>query len=448
MAAKRIDIYVSTEDEKLKKVDSSVVKVLNKSKIDSSKHQLLVDETKTYQKIDGCGASFTDASAYLVNQVLDEEAKTKFMNQLFDENEGIGLSFIRNPMGSSDFARDFYSFNDLPKGEEDFKLERFSIEHDTKDVIPLTKWALKINPKLKVMATPWSPPGWMKTSGSMIGGTLRYLCYDTYAEYFAKYIKEYASHGIHIDYLSVQNEPDYSPGHYPGMKMTPVEQAYFIKYHLAPNFKKHKIDTKILCYDHNWDYFEYPQTVLTVANKEIAGVAWHVYGGDVKSQSYIHDLFPDKEVHFSESSGGEWVHNPLSSMMLTGINVFRNWSKSYVLWNIALDENNGPFVPGFGKSICHGLVTIDQTTKKVIFNRPDYFVLGHFSKVARPSATRIDSSYDEKVQSVAFKNEDGSIALVYSNNSDEDLNVQILLNDEIYELSSKNHSHTSIRFYF
>ena len=159
------------------------------------------------------------------------------MNKLFDPKLGIGLSFIRNPMGASDFARDFYSYNDLNKGETDFELKKFSIKHDEEDVIPLTKWAKKINPEIKLMATPWSPPGWMKTSDSMIGGALKEECYDVYANYFVKFLQEYQNKDLEIDYISVQNAPDYSPGHYPGMKMTPIE-VNFIKNHLYPALKE------------------------------------------------------------------------------------------------------------------------------------------------------------------------------------------------------------------
>jgi len=438
---KKVDVYVSKNDNLLKQVNDVTS---FDSTIDGNSYQLKIDLSKEYQTIDGCGASFTDSSAYLVNQVLNEADRKDFMMKLFDVNEGIGLSFIRNPMGASDFARDFYTYNDLNKKEEDFDLKKFSIAHDEKDIIPLTRWAKEINPEIKLMATPWSPPGWMKTSDSTIGGSLRYKCYDVYANYFVKFIKEYEKHGLDIDYISVQNEPDYSPGHYPGMKMTPVEQAHFIKYHLYPAFKNNNLKTKILCYDHNWDYYEYPEAVLKLANDEVDGIAWHVYGGHVSSQSKLHELYPTKEVHFSESSGGEWVHNPLSSMIKTGIDVFRNWSRSYVLWNIALDENNGPFVPGFGKSTCHGLVTISQSEKKVIFNRVDYFVLGHFSKVARPNAVRVDSNYDDVIQSVAFKNKDGSIGLIFSNNNVYDVKMQIIINDEIINYVAPRLSHTSM----
>ncbi|QAY66968.1 glycoside hydrolase family 30 protein [Paenibacillus protaetiae] len=391
---------------------------------------ITVDDSVTYQEMDGFGASFTDSSAYLINQVLEPEQRAGLMRKLFDAEDGIGLSVLRNPMGASDYARDFYSYNDLPDGQTDEQLEGFSIAHDEEDIIPLLQEAVRLNPDVKLMGSPWSPPGWMKTSGSMIGGELEPRYYASYANYFVRYIQSYAAHGLPVYAVTPQNEALYSPVHYPGMIFPPEAQAEFVRDYLKPSFVRNGIGTKILCYDHNWDKPEYPLTVLEQAGDAVDGVAWHWYGGRPSAQTDVLEAFPGKEVHFTEGSGGEWIppfEKAFSNVMRTGIEILRNHSKSFVLWNMALDENNGPAVPGFGQSTCRGIVTVNQQTKELTYTL-DYYALAHFSKAIRPKAVRIASeSSKEEIRSVAFRNADGSIAVVLFNDSGETSNVELNL---------------------
>lgn len=391
---------------------------------------ITVNDELTYQEMDGFGASFTDSAAYLIHQVLEPEQRSVLMRRLFDAEEGIGLSVLRNPMGASDYARDFYSYDDMPDGETDEELKGFSIAHDEEDIIPLLQEALRLNPDVKLMGSPWSPPGWMKTSGSMIGGELKPAYYGVYADYFVRYIQAYAKNGLPIYAVTPQNEALYSPVHYPGMIMLPEAQSDFIKNHLKPKFVQHGINTKILCYDHNWDKPEYPKAVLEQANDEVDGVAWHWYGGRPSAQTEVFEAFPGKEVHFTEGSGGEWIppfEPAFSNVMRTGIDILRNYSKSFVLWNMALDEKNGPTVPGFGKSTCRGIVKIDQGTKELTYTL-DYYALAHFSKCIRPKAVRIASeSSHALVSNVAFKNTDGSVAVVLFNDGEQAANVSLAL---------------------
>jgi len=425
-----ITIYQSNGEEELfvKKDKEQLTPV----SMGAEKQTVVIDEEQTFQEMDGFGASFTDSAAYLIHQVLDTKQRSELMTQLFDANEGIGLSVLRQPMGASDYARDFYSYNDLPEGQKDVELERFSIAHDEEDIIPLLKEALRLNPDVKLMGSPWSPPGWMKTSGSMIGGELKPEYYSVYANYFVRYIQGYEANGLPIYAITPQNEALYSPGHYPGMLMLPEVQSDFIKNHLKPQFVKNGINTKILCYDHNWDKPEYPLTVLEQAGDAVDGVAWHWYGGKPSAQSEVFEAFAGKEVHFTEGSGGEWIppfEQAFSNVMRTGIEILRNHSKSYVLWNMALDEKNGPTVPGFGTSTCRGIVTVNQQTKELTYTL-DYYALAHFSKVIRPKAVRIASTNDDRIRSVAFKNTDGSIAAVLFNDSEVSESVAIKLHGE------------------
>lgn len=425
-----ITIYHSSGEAALfvqKKVEQ-----LTPLRTNSTCNRVIVDEDKLYQTMDGFGASFTDSAAYLIHQVLEPEQRASLMRKLFDPEEGIGLSVLRNPMGASDYAREIYSYNDLAEGQTDLELANFSIAHDEEDIIPLLAEATSLNPKIKLMASPWSPPGWMKTSGSMIGGVLKPECYGVYGEYFVRYIQAYAERGLNIYAITPQNEALYSPGHYPGMLMLPEEQIEFIKYHLKPALLKHNLHTKIFCYDHNWDEPNYPRAVLEQAYDEVDGIAWHWYGGDPSAQSELFEAFPNKEVHFTEGSGGEWIppfEEAFSNVMRTGIEILRNHSQSFILWNMALDEQNGPTVPGFGKSTCRGVVTINQQTKALTYTL-DYYALAHFSKCIRPGARRLGASTANGcIRTVAFKNPDQSLAIVMFNDSEAEEGITLALKE-------------------
>jgi len=408
-----------------------------------------VDPNKTYQNILGVGASFTDSSAYLINQVLSENDRNSLMEKLFSKENGIGLSFIRNPMGSSDFSRTFYSYDDQAKGIKDEDLSDFSIAHDQEDIIPLVKQALTLNPDLKIMMSPWSAPGWMKTSDSMKGGSLNATSYESYAQYFVKTIKAYQEEGIDLFAISVQNEPLYVPTNYAGMGMSADQQAKFIKDYLKPAFVEEGLSTKILAYDHNWDRKDYPLTVLEKALDEVDGVAWHVYGGNVISQTEVYRQYPEKDVYFTEASGGEWIppfEAAFLSQIKTGIDVFRNYSRTYVLWNMALDENNGPVVPEFGRSTCRGVVTVNQNTKALTYNL-DFLTLAHFSDFLEKDALRIDSTKAEgNFTSVAFMNPDKTISIVIYNIKDTQRDALIHIGDQVLVYNMPGKSVATVTF--
>lgn len=428
-----VSVYISTVDQShlFTKVEDGLV--LSSQDAPKSGFDIHIDPNKQFQTILGSGASFTDASAYLINQVLSQEDKDDLMKKLFDQEDGIGLSFIRQPMGASDFARDFYTYNDRPSGETDEELNYFSIDHDRVDIIPLLKQAQALNPSLSIMASPWTAPGWMKTTDTWIGGQLKPEYYEVYGEYFVRFIQAYRAEGLIIKAITPQNEPLYVPVHYPGMGMNAQQQINFIQKGLVPALQKAGLDTKILIYDHNWDRKDYPIDILRTIPDLVSGVAWHVYGGQVSAMSEVVREFPNHDVYFTEASGGEWVP-PFEQAFLgaikTGIDVFRNHSKTYVMWNFALDENNGPVVPGFGRSSVRGIVTINQKTKELTYNL-DYYVLAHFSKFTQQNAVRIDSTKAEgNFTSVAFLNPDQSVCLVVYNLSNQSRNALIHLNDQ------------------
>lgn len=379
---------------------------------------IIVDPSQRYQAMVGFGASVTDASAYLI-QKMAPDARDALLKDLFGPAPGIGIGFTRVTVGASDFSRTHYSYDDMPKGETDPELKHFSIAPAKAEVLPTVRAALAINPELKIMASPWSAPGWMKSTDSLIKGTLREEAYAPFAAYLTRTVQDFTAEGVPVDYLSIQNEPDFEPENYPGMRLSPAQRAEIIGNHVGPQFKAAELKTEILEWDHNWDKPEQPLGVLADAKAaaHISGVAWHCYGGDVSAQSKVHDKHPDKDVFFTECSGGEWSAAWPDAWPWTMRNLIigatRHWARGVLLWNLALDEKFGPHLGGCGD--CRGVVTIDSRTGAVTRN-PEYYALGHLSGFVRPGARRIAStSPAAEVETVAFANPDGSHVLLAFN---------------------------------
>jgi glucosylceramidase len=423
-SAQTVIVWMTTDNQTTKLKQQSSISFSSGSSV--STPTVFVDETQAYQSIEGFGASFTDSAAYLLHEKVPASQLNSVMTSLFDHTKGIGVSFIRNPMGASDITRYDYSYDDMPAGQTDPNLTNFSISHDLVDIVPLVKLAKQINPRLKVMANPWSPPGWMKTSGSMTGGFLLSSDYAPFSDYFVKYIQAYKAHGIPIDYISMQNEPLFMPGNYPGMCMpasvsdtscgtSPTDETTAIRNELTA-LANAGLTTKILIYDHNWDRPDYPKTVLSnpqiASSSQIGGIAWHGYGGTPGAMSAVHDAHPALGNYETEHSGGTWVSDQVKADFEEITQVMRNWGKSYVKWSLALDQNRGPHTGGCGT--CNPLVTVNETSGAVTYDI-EYFTLGQYSKFVLPGAKRVYSSNAPGFISVAFKNPDGSKALVVYN---------------------------------
>jgi glucosylceramidase len=261
----------------------------------------------------------------------------------------------------------------------------------------------------------------MKTSQSMIFGALSPEAYPAFANYFVKFIKAYEAEGIPIYAITMQNEPLNIPGNYPGMGMTAVEQTAFLRDHLGPALKAAGLKTKVFVFDHNWDLIEYPNTVLSDAKAAAfaAGTATHCYGGVPTAQNELHERFPEKEIWMTECSGGDWQKgNLLEQQARLIINSTRNWAKTVVLWNIALDQNHEPYLGGC--TTCRGIVTVNHSASPAqVIPTVDFTALGHVSKFVKQGARRIESnSFDQgSLEDVAFQNPDGSIVLLVLNSS-------------------------------
>lgn len=394
-----------------------------------------INENQTYQDFIGAGAAITDASAILI-QGLEAQKRDQLINELFGAN-GLDLSFTRLTIGASDFSPNHYSFDDMPSGQRDDSLAHFSLSPIENTVLPTIKAAIAVNPKLKIMASPWSAPGWMKTTDSMIGGSLKADANAAFADYFVKYTTQMRERGVNIDFVSIQNEPDFVPKDYPGMKLLPDQRIAFVKDHLGPKFGSMQNAPKILEWDHNWDQFSQPLNVLANADaaKFYDGVAWHCYGGDVSAQSTVKDAHPDKNVYFTECSGGEWGKNWNDAFGWQVKNLIigatRNHARGVLFWNMALDENFGPHLGGCGD--CRGVITIAKNGN--ITRNMEYYALGHLTKYVKVGAVRINSNdIGGNISNVTFKNPDGTIYMIVVNTSGIDKSFSIKYQNKFLNL--------------
>lgn len=382
---------------------------------------IVVDRRIKFQEMVGFGASVTDASAFVLQHFLDDEQRQSLVQELFSREAGIGLDFVRVTIGASDFSLEPYSLDDVPPGETDAGLEHFSIDANREELLPVLRAALAINPQLKVMASPWSAPAWMKTSGSLVKGQLREEAYGPFAQYLSRFVDAFAAEGVPMYAITLQNEPHFEPPNYPGMRLTPAARSRLIGEFVGPLFAERHPQTRILEWDHNWNELDAPLLVLQDpgASRYVSGVAWHCYGGFVAAQSTFHMIRPDKETYITECSGGGWEPpglDPLTQfagqLIAGGI---RGWAKGVLLWNLALDEDHGPRLGGCPN--CRGVVTIDSHDGRVTRN-PEYYALAHYSRFVLPGARRIASSQEEGgLDNVAFENPDGSVVLVVVNGS-------------------------------
>ncbi|WP_417954491.1 glycoside hydrolase family 30 protein [Flavobacterium sp. ZS1P14] len=386
-----------------------------------------VDDSQTFQSVDGFGYTLTGGSAQVINQ-LNAQKRQELLQELFGANDNsIAISYLRISIGASDMNAIPFTYDDLPSGQTDVNLDNFSLAPDKNDLIPMLKEIVAINPKIKIMATPWSPPVWMKDNNNFVGGSLKPQYYGVYAQYFVKYIQKMKAEGITIDAITPQNEPLH-PGNNPSMLMLALQQADFIKNHLGPAFQTANLTTKIVVYDHNCNKPEYPITVLSDASAYpfIDGSAFHLYEGDISALSMVHTAFPNKNLYFTEqytASTGSFEGDLKWHVKNVIIGSMRNWSKTALEWNLANNASFGPNTPG-GCTTCKGAITInssDSFTRNV-----GYYIIAHASKFVPGGAVRIASNSSGNLNNVAFKTGSGKKVLIVENdgNTAEIFNIK------------------------
>ncbi|MHA6248751.1 glycoside hydrolase family 30 protein [Pontibacter sp. CAU 1760] len=386
---------------------------------------IVLNEAETYQEMDGFGYTLTGGSAMLLHQ-MSPDARAAILQELFGTTgNSIGVSYLRLSIGASDLDDRVFSYNDLPAGESDPEMQRFSLAPEQAHLIPVLKEILAINPGIKLMGSPWSPPTWMKTNNNSKGGSLKPEYYDAYARYFVRYVQGMAAEGIPIDAITVQNEPLH-PGNNPSLLMLPEEQANFIKQSLGPAFRKAGIKTKIILYDHNADRPDYPITILNdpEARQYVDGSAFHLYGGKIEALSEVHAAHPDKSLYFTE----QWIGAPgnfpedlawhVKNLMILAP---RNWARTVLEWNLAADPNQNPHTQG-GCTKCLGAITIDGDA---VTRNPAYYIVAHAAKFVRPGSVRIGSTMPDSLPSAAYKTPTGQTVLLVMNESAQSQNFQI-----------------------
>lgn len=432
-AGTSVNVYLTTHDQANLLAPQTA---LTFSTAAAASNQILVDEAQQYQTIEGFGAAFTDSACYLLEQVAQPTQLTSTLSDLFTRNgnNGIGLSFMRDPMGASDIARSVYSFDDVATGATDVPLANFSISHDQTYILPLITSAKTLNPQMKLMSNPWSPPAWMKDTDSMLGGSLNTADYTAFANYFVKYLQAYKAAGVTVDYISLQNEPENNTNAYPSMLMDAPTQLTVLRDYVLPALTAANLTTKVFVWDHNWDTPSYPTTVLSdptiLASSQVAGTAWHGYGGAEGAQQGVQNQFPTKGAWETEHSGGTWQADQYTVDFLEITLVLRNAAKSFVKWSLALDQTLGPNLgelnAGYGGcTTCTPLVTVNNSTG-AITKDIEFYTLGQYSKWVLPGAIRVWSSDTPTLVSAAFVNPDGTRALIAYNNSTSSTAFQVM----------------------
>jgi glucosylceramidase len=422
--------------------------------------EIVVDPTLTFQRMQGFGGAITDSSATVLYR-LSPAVRAATMRSLFDPVTGDGLDYLRQPIGASDFVTTAaYTYDDMPAGQTDYQQRHFSIAHDQAQILPLLRQAEAINPRLQIIASPWSPPAWMKTGGSLIGGRLidDPRVYRSYALYLMKFVEAYQANGVTVDTITVQNEPqNRSPSGYPGTDMPSWQEEKVIE-DLGPMLRAAGLHTQILAYDHNWtehpndiastppdetaDINAYPQNVLnSPAARWISGVAYHCYSGDPSAMTTLHNQFPDKAIYFTECSGSQSADpaNTFSDTLKWHarnliIGAPRNWAETVINWNLALDPSGGPHVGGCGT--CTGIITVGPGDH--VTDNAEYYTLGHLARFVQPGAVRIASTsfgttgWNGQIMDVAFRNPDGSTVLVAHNENDNPLTFAVREGDQAF----------------
>ncbi|MDE2248986.1 MAG: glycosyl hydrolase [Xanthomonadaceae bacterium] len=416
-----VELWLSTADRRLRLARQPDIEIGARQGAPADV-DIDIDIHKTYQSIVGFGAALTDSSAWLLQNKLDGQQRSALLQELFGPPPNLDLTMTRLTIGASDFSLKQYTLDDLPRGGTDPSLQHFNVAASLRGVIPTVREVLAIDPQLRIIASPWSAPAWMKTSANLIGGGLLEQYESTYADYLVKYVDTYRAYGIPIFALTLQNEPGFIPVTYPGMDLPASTQARIIAQYLGPALASRKARTRILAWDHNWDEREQPLSLLADpdAARYIGGIAWHCYRGNPDAQSQVHRAFPGVDNYITECSGGDWAsskHGELlwfaRDLLLAGL---RNWARGVVYWNLALDERYGPHFGGCGA--CKGLVVIDSRTGKVSRN-DEYYAFAHFSRFVLPGAVRVGSSANSRgIANVAFRNASGGSVVLVLVNSD------------------------------
>jgi glucosylceramidase len=404
---------------------------------------ITLDPAESFQTITGFGGAFTESAAYALSKVSPEK-RTEAIRAYFDPKDGIGYTLCRTHINSCDFSLDNYAYAEV---EGDTELKHFDISRDRKLLIPLIKDAMAVpGARFKLLASPWSPPAWMKTNGDMNHGSqLKPEYRPAWALYYAKYIKAYREEGIEIWAITVQNEPA-AVQTWDSCIWSAEEEGQFVRDHLGPTLRSQGLETiKVLVWDHNKDIiFERVEPILSDPRTAayVWGVGFHWYSGDqFENLDKVHRAFPEKHLLFTEGCqeggvhpgswalGERYAHDIIGDM--------NNWTVGWIDWNMVLDQRGGPNHVG---NFCDAPIIADAEKNSLMY-QSSYYYLGHFSKFIRPGAVRIGCAVkNSPLEVTAFKNEDGSIAVPIMNRTDKAVSAEVELGDLHAVIQSPAHS--------
>lgn len=393
---------------------------------------IIIRPDVTRQKIDGFGFAITGSAAYNLMK-MKPEARKQLLNKTFSPRHGYGCSFVRVPIGCSDFSLSEYTCCDT-EGIDNFSLT--SEEYDY--IIPVLKEILSVNPDLKIISAPWTAPRWMKTNRWWTDGQLRRECYQDYAEYFARWIEAFREQGVNIYAVTPQNEP-LNRGNSASMYMGWDEQRDFIKEALGPKLQSRNLPVKIFAFDHNYNYDNidsqksYPVKIYADpdADKYVAGAAFHNYGGSATEMTAVHNARPDKELLFTEWTAGSWswpgvgVNGTTTDAQAILFDVLSNWGQGAIVWNFMLDSDHGPHRPG-GATTANGAVDINTGGYDTLTYNSFYYVICTAAYAVSKDAVRIALTGSvQDVACLAFDNGDGyGVVLMNKSSSEKKVKIQ------------------------
>ncbi len=383
---------------------------------------IAVDEGDRKQTMDGFGFALTGGSAELLMK-MEVSRRAGLLKELFGNpgdaalGDAISVSYLRVSIGSSDMNERVFTYDDLAAGESDAGLAKFDLGPDRKDVVPVLKEILALNPRIAILASPWSAPSWMKDNDAAKGGSLKPEFYSTYAAYLVKYLRAMAAEGIHIQAITVQNEP-LNANNTPSMIVTAQEEGRFIQTALRPAFKKAGLFTDIILYDHNCDRPDYPLDILADAKTRamVKGSGFHLYEGEVSAMTKVHEAHPEKDIYFTEQMVVDGkdkttldIARAVSEVM---IGATRNWSRNVLLWNLAADPSFGPHTSDGGCPVCEGAITIDGDA---VTRNLAYYTVAQVSKFVPPGSVRVGSGVVDGLADVAYSKPGRGMVLVVAN---------------------------------
>lgn len=409
---------------------------------DEHSHSVLVDPTVRFQTIEGIGGALTDAAAETFYK-LPEAKRQEFLRATYSD-EGLNYSLGRTNINSCDFSSSMYTY----VRDGDASLESFSVQPDTKYKIPFIREALKLQPELKLFASPWSPPAWMKTNNDMLhGGKLKPEYFSSWANYYVRFIRAYADHGIRIWGLTVQNEP-LAVQPWESCIFTGEEERDFVRDHLGPALWGAGLrDVKLMVWDHNRGLaYQRGATVLSdpQAARYVWGTAFHWYVGDMyENLARLHDAYPDKAVFFSEGCNGPFSWKDFENWSYgegyghSMVQDFNHWSAGWTDWNVLLDETGGP---NHVQNFCFAPIHAD-TQKGTLHYQNSYYYIQHFSRFVRPGARRVAcTTTKDELEATAFANPDGSSVAVLLNRTDQAMPAQLWVNGQAAPVKLPAHS--------